>query len=231
MKVLAIETSGVVGSAAACSDDEILAEESFERGMEHGRMLVPLLDRVVNQAGWDKKKDIDLIAVSRGPGSFTGLRVGIICAKTLAVQLAKPIVAVCSLDGMAENAPREHGRVLTVLDAKRGEVYAAAYERREDRTVRLHGPAVMTPAEAAGLLPSPVFVMGDGVNRYSEILCANDCTAADEALWRIRAGVVARLGLAAYRAGRRDEPLALQPIYLRLPEAEEKRLARERTES
>ena len=228
MNVLAPETSGPIGSAAACRDGDILAEAALERGMEHGRMLLALLDRVVRDAGWDRNRDIELVVVSRGPGSFTGLRVGITCAKTIAAHLNKPLVAVCSFDAMAENAPVDCGRVITALDAKRGQVYAAAYERREGKFTRTCEPVLTTPAQAAALLPAPCLLMGDALRRYADALCVHGAAAADEALWRIRAGNVAALGLNAFHDGRRDDPLTLEPIYLRLPEAEEKRLARER---
>ncbi len=223
MNVLGLETSGAIGSVAACRNGAVLAEEHLGRGMEHGRMLLPLVDRVVRRAGWDKRRDLDLIAVSQGPGSYTGLRVGLTCAKTLAVLLEKPLVGVCSLDVIAENAPAEWDRVLAVLDAKRDEVYAAAYQRRDGTFRRLAGPSVMKPAEALGLLASPVFVMGDGLARYGTEFPEPRCQHAAQELWRATASVVARLGLEAFRAGHRDEPTGMQPIYLRLPEAEARR--------
>ena len=231
MNVLAIESSGPVGSAAACRDDEVLAEEPLGAGIERGRLLVPLVDRIVQQAGWDKRADLDLIAVSQGPGSFTGLRVGLMCAKTLAAFSETPLVGVCSFDAMAHNAPAEYERILTALDARRGDVYAAGYERTGDGMTRVHDPAVMTPEQAAASLGRPFVVLGDALVPYADVLCPAGCASTDEALWRIEASVVARLGRRAFEAGRRDDPLALQPIYLRLPEAEEKRLARERGES
>jgi len=228
VNVLGIETSGPIGSVAACRDEVVLAEECLERGMEHGRMLVPLLDRVVGLAGWDRRRDLDLIAVSQGPGSYTGLRVGMACAKTLAMLLQKPLVGVCSLDAMAENAPPEQKSVLTILDAKRGQLYAAAYERRSGRLHRTLDPAVMMPAEARDVLPWPVYVMGDALLTREGEFVPPGYHAAPKEQWQIRASTVARLGLAAFRGGRSDEPIGLQPIYLRLAEAEEKRLARER---
>ena len=231
MNVLAIETSGLIGSAAACRDDEVLAEESLDRGMEHGRLLVPLIDRVLTLAGWDKARDLDLIAVSQGPGSFTGLRVGVTCAKTMAMMLNKPLVGVCSLDALAENAPPEHAHVLTVLDARRGQVYAAAYERSAENLKRASGPDVMSPADALALLSPPVFAMGDALARYADAFRAPACECAGEELWRVHARTIARLGLRAFREGAGAEPIALEPLYLRRPEAEEKRLAREQAES
>ena len=228
MNVLAIETSGPIGSVAACRDDELLAEEQLEEGMAHGRLLVTLVDRVVTLAGWDKARDIELIAVSRGPGSFTGLRVGLACAKTLAVMLGRPIVGIYSLDALAQNAPSEFERVLAALDAKRGEVYAAAYERPSGTLVRSRGPQTMKPEDALDLLSGPVCVIGDALAHHADVFNARRCHAAAQDLWRVRAATVAGLGLAAFRDGRRDEPVTLEPVYLRRPEAEEKRLARER---
>jgi tRNA threonylcarbamoyladenosine biosynthesis protein TsaB len=129
MNVLGIESSGPIGSAAACRDDAVLAQQALNHGMEQGRLLVSLADRVIAAAKWDKRRDVELIAVSQGPGSFTGLRVGLVCAKTMAMLLDKPLVGVCSLDAMAENAPADVLNILTVVDARRGQVYAARYER------------------------------------------------------------------------------------------------------
>jgi len=226
VNVLAIETSGRIASAAACRDLEVLAEETTDGRMDHGRMLLPLVDRVVGRAGWDKRRDIGLVAVSRGPGSFTGLRVGIACAKALAVLLRLPLAAVCSLDALAENAPPEFPLVLTALDAKRGEIYAAAYERRAGTLARLWGPDLIRPEEAMRRCERQCFVLGDALERHADTLTG--AVVADEALWRVRASTVARMGLDSFRAGARVVPLKLEPLYLRLPEAEEKRLARER---
>ena len=231
MNVLAIETSGLIGSVAACRDGATLAEEKLEKGMQHGRLLLPLVDSVVAAAGWDRQRDIHLVAVSQGPGSFTGLRVGIACAKTIAHQLGRPIVGVCSLRAMAENAPEDCRRVLTVLDAKRGDVYAAAFERREGRLAPVQPTCLLTPEAAALLLQPPYLVMGDGLRHHADSLCRAGGQPADEDLWRIRASIVARLGLLRFESGHADSAMAIEPVYLRLPEAEEKRLQRERGRS
>jgi tRNA threonylcarbamoyladenosine biosynthesis protein TsaB len=193
--------------------------------MEQGRLLVPLVDRVITSAGWDKRRDIDLITVSRGPGSYTGLRVGITCAKTLAALLNKPLVGVCSLDAMAENAPAEIGTVLAAVDAKRGQVYAAVYQRAQGTLRRTLDPAVLSPVEALNFAAhSPaVYVMGDAARRYASDFAIPGCTLAPEKEWRIRASVIARIGLALFRAGQSAEPADLEPSYLRLAEAEERR--------
>lgn len=229
MNVLAIETSGPVASVAACRDADLVAGKSCTRGMEHGRMLVPLIDEVVQQAGWQKQNDLDLITVSIGPGSFTGLRVGLAAARTLALFLGVPLVGVCSFDALAHNAPQEHDRILTALDAKRGDIYAAAYERREKSVLqRTTDPAVCRPGEAAKWHEGRFVILGDAIRVHSDALTSSGGQPAPEKLWQVRAEVIAQLGLQAFRKGRIDDPLKLEPIYLRLPEAEEKRLARER---
>jgi len=231
MNVLGIESSGPIGSVAACRDDAVLADLALERGMEQGRLLVSLVDRVIAAAGWDKRRDVELIAVSQGPGSYTGLRVGLACAKTMAMLLERPLVGVCSLDAMAENAPADCSNILTVGDAKRGQVYAARYERGPSTGAqgplrRVLDPTILTPAELPAVAPAPIYVMGDALRVYPAAFARPGCTPAPEERWRIQAGNVARLGLALFRAGRREDPAALEPIYLRLAEAEERRLAR-----
>jgi len=226
MKVLGIESSGPIGSVAACRDEAVLAHQALERGMEQGRLLVSLVDRVVAAAGWDKRRDVELIAVSQGPGSYTGLRVGLACAKTMAMLLDVPLVGVCSLDAMAESAPADARNILTVVDAKRGQVYAARYERTPEALRRMLDPAILTPAEVRADVTTPVYVMGDAGRVYAADFAQPGYTLAPEERWRIQASDVARLGLALFRAGRRDDPAALEPIYLRLAEAEERRLAR-----
>ncbi len=231
MNVLALDTSGLIASVAACRDDEVLMEQSLDRGLEHGRLLLPLLDRVIGSAGWDNRRDVELIAVSQGPGSYTGLRVGLSCAKTLAVILKRPLVGVCSLDVLAENAPEDYEKILVVIDAKRDEVYAAAYEREKMALKRVVGPSVMSPAKAARLLTPPILVIGDGLRRHGMEFPQPKYRHASEELWRAKASAAARLGLAAFRAGRVEDPMGMEPIYLRLPAAEERRLTRIRAAS
>ncbi len=228
MNILAIETSAAVGSVAACRADKPLAEGTLGPGMAHGRLLLPLIDQVVSQAGWERRGDIELVAVDVGPGSFTGLRVGIVCAKTLAQLLKIPLVAVCSFDAMAHNAPRNAAHVLTVLDAKRGDVYAAAYTRNGNTLQRTHEPRVMRPEEAAAMTAGKAVVLGDGLRRHAEALCAPGHEGAPEEAWCVRAVIVAMIALRRFESGEQDDPLGVEPLYLRRPVPEERRLARER---
>ncbi|MBM4049719.1 MAG: tRNA (adenosine(37)-N6)-threonylcarbamoyltransferase complex dimerization subunit type 1 TsaB [Planctomycetes bacterium] len=245
MNLLAIETSGLIGSVALCRDDAVIFERSFQKGLIHGRELMPAIKAGFDQVGW-KPADMDLIALSIGPGSFTGLRVGVACAKTLAFALKKDVVAVPTLDVLAENAPADAPAVCPILDARREYVYAAIYERAEVRdqksevrgqestiqnpkskiqNPRRRATALLCvpPAQLAALLPPRCLVFGDGATRYRDILAAREAVFGPEELSVAKARVVARLGLDLYRQGQKvANPHALTPLYLRRSEAEEK---------
>ena len=188
--------------------------QALERGMEQGRLLVSLVDRVIAAAGWDKRRDVELIAVSQGPGSFTGLRVGLTCAKTMAMLLDKPLVGVCSLDAMAENAPADALNILTVVDARRGQVYAARYQRaaalRQPRCAACSIRPSSRPPNCAPPWPRRSMSWATRVRVYAADFAQPGWTLAPEERWHIQASHVARLGLALFRAGRRDDPAALR---------------------
>ena len=232
--LLAIETSGRIGSVAACRDDHLVEAVHFERGMEHGKALVPTLKALCERVGWrpaaaEGAARVDVVAVSQGPGSYTGLRVGIACAKTMAFATSCAVVAVPTLDVLAENAPPEAEHVCPVLDAKRHQVYAAIYERSADGLARQTDLLIISPEALVKQFGGPTVVLGDGAERYVEAFGEPGVEIAPKEAWRARAEVVARLGMAAYRAGRTVDPLRLEPLYLRRPEAEEKFLAAQGT--
>jgi tRNA threonylcarbamoyladenosine biosynthesis protein TsaB len=218
MKILAIETSHVVGSIAAAEDGRLLGEEEFEEGMVHGRELVPRLKALVERLGW-ALRDVGLFAVSIGPGSYTGLRVGVATAKTVAYAVGMDVVGVPSLDVLARNAPDAAATVCPIVDAKGRQVYACLYDRERNRI----GDFVVTyPEELAGTLPKGTFVLGDGLESYRELFDRDGIRLADRSLWRPRAGVVAQLGFRLHSQGQRDDCMSLVPLYLRRPQAEEK---------
>ena len=128
MVVLAIETSSTQGSVALWREGRVLAERSIAQGLRHGALLFVELRGIHEEAGL-RPADVGLIAVSQGPGSYTGIRIGLTAARTAAYVLGKPLVGVPSLDVLAHNAPREAERVAALLDAKRGEVYCGLYAR------------------------------------------------------------------------------------------------------
>jgi len=220
MRIIGIETSGSVGSVALLEDDRVLDERFFEKGLRHGKELLPSLDAIVRGQNL-QPADIDLFAVSQGPGSYTGIRVGITCAKTIAYALGRPVVGVPSLDVAAHNAPPAARKVYAALDAKRKRAYLAGYHRENDTLVRDTHYAAMPIAEAAAAVQPGDLVIGDAIRLHAKEFSARGAVLADEPLWLLRASIVAKLGLLRLHANQSDDPFKLVPIYLHRPEAED----------
>lgn len=247
MKVLGIETSSNIGSVAICDGDAVTAEQSFEEGMLHEKELMPALKSAFEKSCL-KPKDIDLISVSVGPGSYTGLRVGITCAKTVSYALKKPVIDVSSMDVIAQNVRVEHKCICPVIDAKREMVYACIYEYSPDNQMRFRSnvkhnlPAlsakdesmsinlwkrvsellIISPDEVINRLPEGTLVFGDGVPRYVKIFEKRNLLIGNDDIGIPKAYIVAILGRHAYKKGRRRDINALKPIYLQKPEATER---------
>lgn len=206
---------------AICEDSSILEEKSFDKGMRHGKALVSSMEDMFKSSGVEPD-DIGLIAVSNGPGSYTGLRVGVACAKSIAYTLGKPLVAVSTLDVLAENAPASETTVCPVLDARREQVYACIYKRSGVLWQRTSELMVIYPRKLVELLPRPLLIFGDGAVRYREVFAVDGVTFGGGEMGMARASAVARLGRAAFERGEVIDPYRLQPLYMRVPEAEEK---------
>src|SRR6266487_865184 len=140
-RALAIETSSRIGSIALTQDDRLLAEEQFEHGLQHAAQIIPIIDRLTRGQGWTPR-DIEHVYVSAGPGSFTGLRIGITLAKTLALASGVKLVVVPSVRVLVDNAPQDAKHVILVLDAKRDQIFTARFERIS--------PSPGTPGEGRG---------------------------------------------------------------------------------
>lgn len=220
MRVIGIETSAATGSVALIINGDLLDERFFTKGMRHGRELVPTVDAIVAHHGL-RPEDIDLFAVSQGPGSYTGTRVGVTCAKTLAYALGKKVVGVPSLDVLAENAPASASMVYPAVDAKRERVYFCAYRRDSGGLIREADYQAIPVEEAAAAVEPGGFVLGDAIGLYGAEFAAAGAILADEELWLPRASAVARLGSDKLLSAGPDDPFGLAPIYLHRPEAEE----------
>ena len=221
MHLLAVETSGVHGGIALLdgSDGPALVEEvRFQEGLRHARDMLVAIKGACERAGW-QPRGIDAVAVSIGPGSFTGLRIAVTLAKFVAWDTGATIAAVPSLRALAENAPADCERMACILDAKRGGLYASVFERREGGLDETFGPALIQPADLARRLDRPAFILGRGIPKAAEALAAFDL--APETLWDVRPATVARLGYAMCERGEFADPLRLEPVYVRRPEAEE----------
>jgi tRNA threonylcarbamoyladenosine biosynthesis protein TsaB len=207
-----------MGQVALWADGRVLAEHTVTQSLRHGAHLFPALRRIHDEAG-RRPGELDLVAVSQGPGSYTGLRIGITAARTIAYVLGRPILGVPSMDVIAENAPPEAEHVAVVLDAKRGEVYACVYSRTPVGLDRQMPYRVVRP-EALDL-PTPCVVLGDGIRKHGEVWQQGDVALGAEEDWEPRAESVARLAAQRYQAGERQGLHDLDPLYLRRPEAED----------
>src|SRR3989449_2444300 len=169
MRVLAIETATPAQSVALLDEDRLLAEASYDAKGSRGGLVLPTVDHVLRKAGV-AAKDLDAVAVSIGPGSFTGLRVGLATAKGLALGTGAAVVGVSTLEALAAGyEPAAEITICTLLDAYRGEVYLAVFKRRAGRLERLHADAVLAPEtvkEALADVEQPVHLIGNGAARY-----------------------------------------------------------------
>ena len=226
MKILAIESSGLTASAAIAEDEALLAEYTVNFKKTHSQTLLPMIDEIVKMIGMDLK-ELDAVAVSEGPGSFTGLRIGSATAKGIALALEKKIVPVPTLDALAYNLYDTLGLVCPIMDARRGQVYTAIYRFEDHRLVCIREKTAESiedlAAELNGLPERQVTFLGDGVpvfrERLAEIL-DKDFSFAPAHLSRQRAGAVAALGIRYYKEGRAQESKDHKPEYLRPSQAE-----------
>jgi tRNA threonylcarbamoyladenosine biosynthesis protein TsaB len=215
VKVLAFDTALAACSAAVWSDGAILAArlERLDRG--HAEALMPMVEAVRTEAGL-AYQDIDRLAVTIGPGTFTGLRIGLAAARGLALAIGRPLVGVTTLEALAAGVSEDErqGRsVLAVIDARRGEVYAQAFDAG---LAPLVPPSLSTVTGAARLAPAPLLIVGSGALLVQTALVADGKEArVSEAAETPDATVVA--ALAAGRAVVSDEMPA--PLYLRAPDA------------
>jgi tRNA threonylcarbamoyladenosine biosynthesis protein TsaB len=161
MRVLALETSTLAGGVALVDGERLVAEYVLDVSVTHSERLMAAVDRVLADARW-APRDLEGLAVSIGPGSFTGLRIGVSTAKGLASALGVPIAAVPTLDAMAAALPWAALAVCPVLEARRGEVYASLYRHDGDGLRREWEYLALSPEELAARLTEPTLLIGDG---------------------------------------------------------------------
>ncbi len=223
MLVLGIETSTGIGSVALIDDKGLLAEYRINIGMVYSERLMIAIDRLLSDTGTGIEK-LDSIAVSIGPGSFAGLRVGLATAKGIHVATGKPIAPVPSLDAIAQNLKFAGRQICAMIDARKKEVYAAIYENGKNSGIR-RTTDYMTdkPERVLAHITSETIFVGDGAELYRDIIINS---LGEQALFAPKgfapsAVTVAELGADMIRNGTRHEEVLI-PLYLRKPEAETK---------
>lgn len=232
MKILAIESSGLVASAAIASDDRIIGEYTANTDLTHSKTLLPMIDELARLTGEDLSK-VDYIAVSSGPGSFTGLRIGSATAKGLAFAWNKMIVPVPTVDSVAWNMAGAAGYVCPVLDARRGQTYTGIYSfHSEDGIILMdtvRPQCAVTIDEITDDLNARgqhVTFLGDGLPVFSSFIRENlkvpySFAPVHERLQR--AGTLASYALVLAKEGKAVGGDEFRPEYLRETQAERER--------
>ncbi len=221
---LAFETSSDVGSIALGRGLKLLEARSLSGNKTHATELLPTVDALCRTHDVEPGK-IGNVFVSIGPGSFTGLRIGLTAARMIALAGGARLVAVPTLEAIAHNALEASpspASVAVILDAKRGRVYSACFAREQAGYVSLSAPAEVDPAEFLARRDRSCAVLGEGVLQHGAVVEASGLRTLPETLHRPRAEVIYRLGAARAQGGSFDDPRTLVPLYVRPPEAEEK---------
>lgn len=232
MNILAIESSAKAASVALCRDEFLVAESYQNSGLTHSSTLMPMCEALLKNCGVSLK-EIDLIAVANGPGSFTGLRIGIATAKGLAWPDEIPCLGVSTLEAMAWNLCGMEGVVCCAMDARRQQVYNALFELKDGAPCRLTEDRAISLAELfAPEKPEkkPQILVGDGAQLcydYSKAL-GFDLRLAPPNLRYQHAYGVARAALERARQGETGSGGGLRANYLRLSQAERERLAKQK---
>jgi tRNA threonylcarbamoyladenosine biosynthesis protein TsaB len=230
LKILAIETSAKSVSAAVVENGVPLASAYQNMGLTHSRTLMPLVDGILSAAGL-RVQDMDLLAAANGPGSFTGLRIGVSALKGLAWALEKPCCGVSTLAAMARNLAHMEGLIICAMDARRNQVYNALFLAHDGVLTRQCPDRAIGLAELAEEIknrPEPKFVVGDGAGLCYNYLLEQDvpCRMAPPQLVMQNAVGVALAAEEMAAAGQVTTARDLVPVYLRLSQAERERLAR-----
>ena len=233
MKTLALETSAKSVSVAVTENGTLLAQAYQDRGLTHSVTLMPLLDGMLKTAGLTLD-DMDIIAVAQGPGSFTGIRIGVSAAKGLAWAKALPCCGVSTLEAMAYGVTDFEGVVVGAMDARRQQVYNALFKAENGRIIRLCDDRAVSceyvAQELRDAYPSEndILIVGDGAELlYKHLQTFGIPCRMASPLHRYQSAAGAALAAEALAAqGRLCSAQELQPVYLRLSQAERERLAK-----
>jgi tRNA threonylcarbamoyladenosine biosynthesis protein TsaB len=225
MKILAFETSGLLGSVALLETVDGKLVSTIERetpaDQRTARSLLPTTQALLQQNGW-RPADIELVAASTGPGSFTGLRIGVVAAKTFAYAVGAKLVGVHTLAALAEPIDASAPRLWTILDAQRQELFAASFDPARSVVDQAEPPTDVTPIDDwIARLADGDQIAGPPLAKLRQRLPAG-VSIADERLWNPTAAAVGRLGIDLFNRGREISPLELVPDYFRKSAAEEK---------
>lgn len=222
MKILAVDTASKSCSVAIIHNDFLMAEITVASGHTHSKHLMDMIDTVIRLSGLSVS-DLDGFAVTKGPGSFTGLRIGISSIKGLAAGSGKPVVSVSSLETLAMQSGQSCRLICPILDARKGEVYFSRYRLCDGILKREIEEQVRPPIQAVWDLDEPCLLIGDGAFFYKELISkqigelANFAPPFDN---MIRASTVAHISMVRFKSENTDDLGELVPSYIRKSDAE-----------
>ena len=227
MRILALDSSGLVATVAIVEEGQTIAEYTVNYKKTHSQTLLPMLDEIVKMTEFDINS-IDAIAVAGGPGSFTGLRIGSATAKGLGLALNKPLIHIPTVDGMAYNLFGNTGLICPIMDARRNQVYTGLYRFESEFEVVEEQMAISVQdlIEKLNALGEKVTFLGDGVPVYGDQLKEGltvECVFAPAHVNRQSAAAVGTLAMKYFVEGKVESAKDHQPDYLRLSQAERER--------
>lgn len=233
MRILALDSSGLVATVAIVEEEQTVAEYTVNYKKTHSQTLLPMLDEIVKMTDMDLQT-IDAIAIAGGPGSFTGLRIGSATAKGLGLALDKPLIHIPTLEGMAYNLYGSSSVICPIMDARRNQVYTGVYRFSEGKLEVLEEQTAIAVEELIQKLNEKgekVIFLGDGVPVYVEQLKERltiPFAFAPANMNRQRASSVGLLGIEYFKQGKTETAREHQPDYLRVSQAERERNEREK---
>ena len=232
MKILALDTSSNVATAAILEDATVIAEYSCNKGKTHSQRLMPMIQSLLEAVGM-KASDMDAFAASIGPGSFTGLRIGVTTVKAMAFAAGKPVISVYTLDALAYNLAETKAIICPVIDARNNQVFTAAYNFSGDKLDRLTeylGIHINELADILSAMEGDIVFLGDAAKGHLEYFrerLGERVRIAPPHLTLSRASSVAVLAQRAFNEGQLQSCYDMKPFYLRKSQAEREK---ERTE-
>lgn len=217
MKILAVDSATRSCSVAIMDGERLLAERILNHGGTHTTELMPMIDSLLNDCGLSIH-NMGGLAVTIGPGSFTGLRIGLSTVKGLAFAVSLPVAGISSLDALASQAFFAAVRICPMIDARKGEVYTAEYTHTDGRLKPSGAARAVSPAEAARSISSPCLFVGNGARLYKDVItdiAGQWANFLPEEQSHVRAATVGRLGHQLLTSGQATPLSLLTPWYIR----------------
>ncbi|MDP4181053.1 MAG: tRNA (adenosine(37)-N6)-threonylcarbamoyltransferase complex dimerization subunit type 1 TsaB [Bacillota bacterium] len=226
MKVLAVDTSSTVAAVAVLDNEKLLGEYIINNKKTHSQKLMPMIKDLMDNLGV-APDEIDVYAASVGPGSFTGLRIGVTIIKAISYSLEKPVISIPTLDALAYNISTSGVIICPIMDARNNQVYTSIYKWDKEELVRKSEYMGIDIAELKEFLikkDEVIYFVGDAVENHRNYLSdslGDKCKFAPNNLLLHKASSVAQLAFLAAKSGKLESPIDMVPYYLRKSQAEQ----------